>query len=113
MSDVTEIRNVLDPQKLEKRVLALVQLRERMSIPPDVIYQVVLDPLRFSPSLKFIHFDRKNQIFSDVHGWFPVDCIEILEVLCECDEKGVAVGQDSIYSVPTKGPELAVIGDGY
>lgn len=108
MSDVTEIRNVLDPQKLDRRVLALVQLKDRLSIPPDVIYQVVLDPLRFSPSLRFIHFDRKNQLYSDVHGWFPVESIEILEVLCECDESGVATGRDTIYA--TKGAELAVVG---
>jgi hypothetical protein len=100
MSDVTEIRNVLDPQKLDKRVLALIQLKDRLSIPPDVIYQVVLDPLRFSPSRTYLHFDRKNQIYSDVHGWFPVEAIEVLEVLCECDEKGVAVGQDTIYAEP-------------
>jgi hypothetical protein len=98
MSEVTEIRNILDPQKFNKRVLALIQLRDRLSIPPDVIYQVVLDPLRFSPSRAYLHFDRKNQIYSDVHGWFPVQSINILEVLCECDEKGVAIGTDTIYA---------------
>ena len=100
MSEIAEILNILEPAKLTKRVLALVTLRDRLSIPPDVIYQVVLDPLRFSPSRLYLHFDRKNQIYSDVHGWFPVQSINVLEVLCECDEKGVAVGQDTIYAEP-------------
>lgn len=98
MVEVTEIRNVPAPETLTKRVLALVQLKDRLSIPPDVIYQVVLDPLRFSPSRKYLHFDRKNQLFSDVHGWFPVESIAILEVLCECNEAGLAVGQETIYA---------------
>jgi len=100
MSEIAEVVNILDPDKLEKRVLALITLRDRMSIPPDVIYQAILDPQRFSPSRLYLHFDRKNQVFGDIHGWFPVRSINVVEVLCECDEKGVAVGQDSIYYVP-------------
>lgn len=100
MSEVNEILNILDAGKLDKRVLALITLQGRLSIPPDVIYQVVLDPRRFSPTRTYLHFDRKNQIYSDVHGWFPVNSINVLEILCECDEKGVAVGQDTIYAEP-------------
>lgn len=69
-------------------VIALVNIEGRMTIAPDTLFYVVIDPAKLSPSREFLHFDQRRQQ-TDVNGWFPVDSIKVVEVLGECTAAGV------------------------
>lgn len=77
----------MDFFNLPHPVICLVRIAGRLSIPPDVIYQVVIDPARISPSRKFLQFDQRTQQ-SDVHGWFDISSIEVVEELGACTSAG-------------------------
>lgn len=96
---------LIDIFNLPRPVLALVNIEGRLSIAPDVLFQVVIDPDRLSPSRDFIHLDQRTQK-TDVHAWLPVDSVKVIEVLCECtpagvplpiDEKGQAKDPQKMY----------------
>lgn len=48
-----------------------------------IYYEVVIDPRMKSPSGKMIRMDSARGC--EVHGWQPIDCINIVEVLKEWD----------------------------
>lgn len=85
-------------------MVALVQIEGRATISPDVVFQAVIDPALISPSRQFIHFDQRTQR-TDLHGWFDLDSLRIIEVLCRCDASGVPVEGQSVYV--KRGPDVA------
>lgn len=94
MADISAPHDIFNQ---DSPVIALVQIEGRATIAPDVLFQAVLDPARISPSRNFIHFDQRTQR-TDLHGWFDLQSIRIIEVLCACDAKGEPAEGQSVYA---------------
>lgn len=96
---MNEVINAAGIKDLTRKTLALVRVKGRMSIAPDVVYQVTINPLMLSPAGQYIRFDQMasghqwscgngSRIQDELHGWFEVHSIEIVEVLGEYDDAG-------------------------
>lgn len=84
---------------LKRKIVALVCLKPRMTVAPDIIFQVTIDPSKISPSGKYIRFDAAN---SEVNGWQPIEAVqilEILEVLGDCE---------GVQELAFKGPAIQI-----
>jgi hypothetical protein len=67
----------------EKPCIAIVRL-EDSTVNPAVLFQVVLDPARVSPSGEMIRFNAtgaNGKAESEIHGWKQISKIVLVEIL--------------------------------
>jgi hypothetical protein len=87
---MSEIHNIIDIDKLQRPILAIVRLapenkeRRDMAGMLTPFYQVTIDPSSMSPSKEFIRFGRVHG--DEITGWRPVSDILVEEVLGEYTE---------------------------
>lgn len=87
---MSEIHNIIDIEKLERPILAIVRLapenKERRDMAGMItpFYQVTLDPANLSPSREFIRFGKVHG--DEIMGWRPVSDIIVEEVIGQYKE---------------------------
>ena len=74
--DITEVTH-----EITEPTCALVTLHDG-SQNPAVMFQVVLDPAKLSPSGDFLRFNQDNMC--ELHGWKPIAAIKVWEALETC-----------------------------
>lgn len=68
------------PNEIEKPTACIVRFSDQDG-PRPIHYEVVLDPRQKSPSGRLIRFQADRGC--EIHGWQPIDSIQIVEVLHE------------------------------
>jgi hypothetical protein len=59
-------------------VCAIIRLHDG-SVNPNILLQAVIDPAKVSAGGQYIRFTGDD--LCEVHGWKPVEAVEIMEVL--------------------------------
>lgn len=82
---MSEIHNVIDIEKLDRPIVAIVRLAPENKEKRDMagvitpFYQVTIDPQNMSPSREFIRFGGVHG--DEIVGWRPVTDIIVEEVI--------------------------------
>lgn len=82
-----ETINVIDIEKLERPILAIVRLKPENKEKRDLggvltpYYQVTIDPANLSPSKEYLRFGSVQG--DEIMGWRPVEDVLVEEVLGE------------------------------
>lgn len=74
---------LIGDKEIDKPVSAVIRLHDATQN-PAVMFQVVLDPAKLSPSGNLIRFNSNEQ--SEIHGWKEISALEIVEILEEVTE---------------------------
>lgn len=115
---MSEIHNIIDIEKLERPILAIVRLspenKERRDMAGMVtpFYQVTIDPENLSPSREFIRFGKTHG--DEIMGWRPVTDIIVEEVIGQYKEgwtpPKINGTETPVELVPYRRLELAAVG---
>jgi hypothetical protein len=103
---MSEILNVIDIEKLERPILAIVRLAPENKEKRDMagvltpFYQVTIDPANLSPTKEFIRFGKVHG--DEIMGWRPVEDVVVEEVMGEYED-GCA---PPLISPPQAGNEI-------
>lgn len=68
------------PHEITKPTACIVRFSDQPGVRP-IHYEVVIDPRQKSPSGRMIRMDSARGC--EIHGWQPIDSMQIVEVLHE------------------------------
>lgn len=68
------------PHEITKPTACIVRFSDQPGVRP-IHYEVVIDPRQKSPSGRMIRMDSARGC--EIHGWQPIDSMQIVEVLQE------------------------------